>query len=195
MRTLASIDEAKAQKAAGKLVAAERNTQKCDFADFGNSPFDFTADKVVGREICFTTTNGTRAVDVAKDADEMIIAAFSNIDAVVQFCESTDKNIIILCSGWNDRFSTEDTLFAGALTERLIESKSYDISCDATRTALELWQNSKNKLHDYMAQSEHYARLKRNGLEDSVPYCLTENITHVLPRYQKEKGLFTLSNH
>ena len=67
IRTTADIEEAKEYKNNGFLVAAERNTQKCEFADFGNSPFDFTPEKIAGNELIFTTTNGTKAVDTAKD--------------------------------------------------------------------------------------------------------------------------------
>ncbi|MDR2956036.1 MAG: 2-phosphosulfolactate phosphatase, partial [Prevotella sp.] len=60
---VASIEEAKEYKEKGYLVGAERNVKRCDFADFGNSPFDYTPNKVNGKEVVFTTTNGTQAID------------------------------------------------------------------------------------------------------------------------------------
>lgn len=111
-------------KKKGHLVAAERNVKKCDFADFGNSPFDFTHEKVADKEIIFTTTNGTRAIEMALDADEILIGAFSNITTLTNHCNSK-KNVLILCSGWNNRFCLEDTLFAGALTEKLIKTGKF----------------------------------------------------------------------
>ena len=192
VRTVASVLEAKQWQEKGFLVAAERNTQKCDFADFGNSPFDFSPEKVTGKEIVFTTTNGTMAVDTAKDAEEIIIGSFSNISAVAEYCASQNKNITILCSGWNNRFCIEDTLFAGALAEKLSGRMIFLNKSDAVIVAAELWQVAKINLFEYICNSEHYERLKKNGLENSVDYCITNDLAPVLPRFNKKTGVFTL---
>lgn len=192
VRTVATIKEAMQWKEKGVLVAAERNTLKCDFADFGNSPFDFTPEKVRGREIVFTTTNGTMAVETAKSADEIIIAAFSNFDVVAKYCLEKNKNITILCSGWNNRFCIEDTLFAGALVEKLLEAENYSNKSDAVAVAVELWRVAKTNLFEYICTSEHYDRLKKSGNESSVEYCITPDLAPVLPKYNHTTGTFTL---
>lgn len=192
VKTVASIDEAKEWKSKGYLVAAERNTQKVDFADFGNSPFDFTAEKVNGKELVFTTTNGTQAIETAKNADEILIGAFSNINSLSEYCTKSPKNIIILCSGWNNKFCTEDTLFAGALTEKLIEDKKYEFHSDSVITALKLWEISKNDISLVIKSTEHYKRLENNKLTDSVDFCLTKNTTNVVPKYNKLSKCFII---
>lgn len=192
IRTVASVQEAKELKEKGYLVAAERNVKKCDFADFGNSPFDFTVDKVAGKELVFTTTNGTRAVEAALNAGEVLIGAFSNITAVADYCLSCEKNITILCSGWNNRFCVEDTLFAGALVEKLLSCGKFSEKSDAALVSLDLWKLAKADLISYICQTEHYDRLKLNGLENSVEYCLTDDLAPVLPKYDKSEKVFTL---
>lgn len=192
VRTVASVLEAKQWQQKGFLIAAERNTQKCDFADFGNSPFDFLPEKVSGKEIVFTTTNGTMAADTAKNAEEIIIGSFSNISKVAEFCASQNKNITILCSGWNNRFCIEDTLFAGALAEKLRETQNFSNKSDAVTVAVELWQVAKLNLFEYICNSEHFERLKKNGLENSVDYCITNDLAPVLPKFNKKLGVFTL---
>lgn len=192
VKTVASVEEAKKWQKKGFLVAAERNTQKVDFADFGNSPFDFTAEKVNGKELVFTTTNGTQAVETAKKADEILIGAFSNIDSLSDYCKNSDKNIIVLCSGWNNKFCTEDTLFAGALVENLIESKKYTIYSDSAITALKFWEISKNDLSLVIKNTEHYKRLVNNNLTDSVDFCLTANTTNVVPKYNNSLKSFII---
>ena len=117
---VASIEEAQQYKAKGYLVGAERNVKRCDFADFGNSPFDYTEDRVESKEIVFTTTNGTQAIEAAANADILTIGAFSNISALTEFCIQKQKDVMILCAGWNNRFNIEDTLFGGALADRLM---------------------------------------------------------------------------
>ena len=192
VRTVATIDEAMQYKKKGYLVGAERNVKKCDFADFGNSPFDFTSEKVTGKEIIFTTTNGTKAVEVALDADEIVIGAFSNISAIADYCSSKDKNVLILCSGWNNRFCIEDTLFAGALAEKLNKSNKFVSKSDSTLAARELWKIANSDLKSFISKTEHYERLKLNGLENSVEYCLTENTAPVVPVYDKLSKTFII---
>ena len=72
IRPVATVEEAEAYKQAGWLVGAERNVKRCPFADFGNSPFDYTADKVAGKDIVFTTTNGTRAIMAQRYIPEIV---------------------------------------------------------------------------------------------------------------------------
>lgn len=192
VRTVASVQEAKILKSQGYLVAAERNVKKCDFADFGNSPFDFTAEKVADKEIIFTTTNGTQAVEIALDADEIIIGAFSNIESLFYYCLNSKKNVLILCSGWNNRFCIEDTLFAAALTEKLLATNQFEYKSDAVKVTLDLWSVAKKNLKTYICDSEHYGRLKNNGLENSVDYCLTENTTPLVPKFDKNLNCFII---
>ncbi len=192
VRTVSSIEEAMEYKSKGFSVAAERNVKKCDFADFGNSPFDFTPNKVSGKEIVFTTTNGTRAVEMAMNASEILIGAFSNISVLTGYCLSGGKNIMILCSGWNSRFCIEDTLFAGALAERLINNGKYSEKSDSVHAAIEIWKIGKKNLKTYICSSEHYERLKLNGLENSVDYCITDDSAPVLPKYSKARQIFLL---
>ena len=73
IRPVATVEEAQEYKAKGWLVGAERNVKRCDFADFGNSPFDYTPEKVAGKDVIFTTTNGTRAITIAKGSAYRVI--------------------------------------------------------------------------------------------------------------------------
>lgn len=188
---VASIEEAEAYKAKGYLVGAERNVKRCDFADFGNSPFDYTTDKVEGKEVVFTTTNGTQAINIAENAEQLLIGAFSNISYVAEYCLQQQKDIIILCSGWNNRFNIEDTLYGGALAERLI-NKGYTAASDAATVALAMWDKAKLDLRGYINKSEHIKRLEANNLQDSVDYCLTEDTVNIVPIYSKESKRITI---
>lgn len=190
VKTVSTIEEAQEWKQKGFLVAAERNVKKVDFADFGNSPFEFTSEKVKGKELIFTTTNGTQAVEAAKKTDEIIIGAFSNIDAISIYCTNSDKNIFILCSGWNNKFCTEDSLFAGAMVEKLLKTGKYNFISDAVFTSLKLWEISKNDLSLIVKSSEHYKRLENNKLTNSVDFCLTKNTTNFVPKYNKISNCF-----
>lgn len=191
--TVASIEDAKAYKAKGYLVGAERNVKRCDFADFGNSPFDYTEDKVAGQDVVFTTTNGTQAIEMANDANILIIGAFSNIDAVTDFCVNKQKDVIVLCAGWNNRFNIEDSLFGGALARRLVD-RGYTAASDATQVALSMWDEAKTDVRGYINRTEHIKRLEANNLQDSVEYCLTEDTVNLVPVYNKDNKTLIIYN-
>ena len=100
IRPVATVEEAQSYKMKGWLVGAERNVKRCEFADFGNSPFDYLPEKVKGKDVAFTTTNGTRAITIAKSAYRVITGAFINLQAVAEYCLSHKRDVIVLCSGW-----------------------------------------------------------------------------------------------
>ena len=169
IRPVATVEEAEAYKAKGWLVGAERNVKRCSFADFGNSPFDYTAEKVSGKDIVFTTTNGTRAITIAKSAFRVITGAFINLQAVAGYCVRHKRDLVVLCSGWHDKVNIEHTLFGGALTN-----------------ARDMWTGNKANLLAYLDTTDHMGRLKANHLEDAVPYCLTLSITDKVPELSIE---------
>ena len=177
---VASIEEAKGYKAQGFLVGAERNVLRCDFADFGNSPFDYTPDHVRNQEIVLTTTNGTQAINCAANAHSLVIGSFINLTSVVEYCKGERRDVVILCSGWNNRFSIEDTLFAGALVERLSDV-DFDTATDSAIAALLLWQQAKYEPSKFISETEHYQRLKKHNLLDQINFCLSIDLVNGLP--------------
>jgi 2-phosphosulfolactate phosphatase len=184
--TVADIEKAREYKSAGFLVGAERKTRKCDFADFGNSPFDYTRERVEGREVVFTTTNGTMAIEMGQNSKLLFIGTFSNIDALADQCLESSERVVVLCAGWNNRISMEDMLFGGAFAERLSEKGAVTADSDAVRIARVLWQQAKENPLGFLQQSEHYQRLIDNGAEEDAAYCLRENTVSVVPCYDKQ---------
>lgn len=184
--SVADIELAKKYKSDGFLVGAERNARRVDFADFGNSPFEYSPEKVSGKEIVFTTTNGTQAIDVAKNAAHLFIGAFSNIDALVDKCVQSGNRVVILCAGWNNKVNIEDTIFGGFFAEKLSRKADVVFESDAVRMAVEMWKLAKNNPLEYVNNSDHYARLVANGVAGDAEYCFKENTVSVVPRYDKE---------
>lgn len=188
---VASIDEAQEYKTKGYLVGAERNVKRCDFADFGNSPFDYTADIVSGKDVVFTTTNGTQAIDQAADCYCLLVGAFSNISAITDFCIAEKKDVIILCAGWNNRFNIEDSLYGGALAELLI-AKGYESNSDATTVALQMWEEAKLDIRKYISKTEHIKRLEANNLLKDAEYCLELDTVNLVPIFNRESRKLTI---
>ncbi len=190
---VADADEAKALKEAGYLVASEQDGRKHDFADFGNSAFHFTREAIGGKSLVYCTTNGTRALALASGSGEIAIGAFINLGALAQWLCRQGKNVVVLCSGWKNRFCLEDTLFAGALTERLLRSEPFITGCDSAYAALDLWSIASADPVGYLGKAAHRQRLRRLGLDDVLAFSLTIDVTDVVPVYRN--GLITNVNH
>jgi 2-phosphosulfolactate phosphatase len=185
VRPVKSLEEAERAKQQGELVGAERDTIKCDFADFGNSPSDYKPEILNGKTVFFTSTNGTRAIELAStDSTEVLVGAFVNLSAVANYCISSKKDILVLCSGWRNKFNKEDTLFAGALAEILTEKENFTANSDAIKVAMEMWHTAKPNILAYLSDSEHIARLLKWNLQRDIDFCLTIDRLNILPKYE-----------
>jgi len=178
---VAEINETKKYRTLGYKIAGERDGIVIDGADFGNSPFNFTKENVNGEKIVITTTNGTQTIETAKICDTVVLGAFSNINVLADWLNNQKKNIVIFCAGWKNKFNIEDTIFAGALIQRLQSLSSYNVSCDSSIAASDLWSLAKNNVLGYVEKASHRHRLKTLGLDDVLEYCFTEDTTPVIP--------------
>ncbi len=178
---VSGLEELLVYKNKGYLTAAERDGNKVDFADFGNSPTVFLESDLNGKELAYSTTNGTQAVEMAKSSGNIAVAAFVNLKAGSGWLIEQQKNIVILCSGWKNTFSLEDTLCAGALVEILEQSGKFNPICDASGMALSLWQSSKNDLQEVVKKASHYQRLVKLGQLVDLQHCFQLNTSMAVP--------------
>ena len=181
-----SLDDAKSYKENGFLVAAERNGKKVDFADFGNSPFEFTPQNIKDKTIVYSTTNGTNTINIAKKANQIIIASFLNLSSITDYLINQKKDILILCSGWMRNFCIEDTLFAGALSEKLLCSNSLNTECDSSLASIDLWNLAKRDMLKYIKKTFQYKRLIDLGFDEILNYCFQIDITDVIPTLEND---------
>jgi len=124
--------------AAGRaLLAGERGGLPIEGFDLGNSPAEYTADKVAGKQLIMTTTNGTKALLHAASAQRIFVAAFVNLNAVVDALADHDQ-VDLLCAGTDGQITREDVLVAGAMTALLLERGEREIN-DSAAIALDAW--------------------------------------------------------
>jgi 2-phosphosulfolactate phosphatase len=178
---VASHAEARRLKAEGFLVASEKDGVQVDFADFGNSAFSFTADRIAGKTLVYCTTNGTRALEIAKRASSIAIGAFVNISAVTEWLAGQQKHVVILCSGWKNKFCLEDAIFAGALTRRLLDTGLFQSDCDSASASMDLWGVAQGDVLGYIEKAAQRHRLRRLGLDDVIPYSFDHDQVKVVP--------------
>ena len=178
---VSGINEAKEYKRKGYLVAAERDGYVLDFADFGNSPFNFTRDKVEGKTIVYSTTNGTRIIDLASSCYMTVIGTFINFSSLTGWLLKQDHDVILFCAGWKDKFNLEDTICAGAFAEKLLESDSFQTICDSSHAAIDLWRLAKPDSLLYIEKAAQRSRLRDKGLDDCIGYCMTFDTAKSIP--------------
>jgi 2-phosphosulfolactate phosphatase len=185
---VSTIKEAKAFKAKGFLAGGERNGEVVDGFAFGNSPFSYMSEEIRGREIALTTTNGTRAINIAaKQADSIVIGSFLNLGALAEWVVPQGKDVVILCAGWRDRFNMEDSLFAGALTNLLLISGKFYSDCDSANASSLVYRSARRNPLRFLSSCSHRKRLAHLHLEKDVEYCLQTDITTVVPVFNNGK--------
>ncbi|MBX2964328.1 MAG: 2-phosphosulfolactate phosphatase [Cyclobacteriaceae bacterium] len=180
IRPLADLEECRAMRSQGYLTAGERNGEKVEGFDFGNSPFEYMDEKLVGERIAFTTTNGTQAIAKSHRAKEIIIGAFLNLSAVTEYLKKGSNSVLVVCAGWKGKVNLEDTLFAGALVENLKDHIEPD--CDAPLAAQRLYNLAKKDLVDFLKDSSHVKRLNRLNIHKDIAFCVTPDQYSIVPK-------------
>jgi len=164
----------------GYLMAGERGGIKVPEFDMGNSPFEYQGEEVKGKKVAISTTNGSQAIVKSAGAEEIIIGAFLNLEAVSEYILQSKKDVLIHCAGWKGTVNLEDTLFAGALIDECAEEMK-PIG-DAALLAHQLYVGNHENLFSLANQSSHAERLAGFGIEKDLEFCMTENEYTVVPK-------------
>ena len=171
------------------LLAGERDgvrilghlTGGVDF-DLGNSPREFTPDKVKDRLIVMTTTNGTRALRACAKANSILIGSFLNLRTISNWIERENpQNLLIVCSGTHEEASYEDLLAAGALADMVWPGYAAGHIADSAEIARQIFRVMQKDLLSAMQYARNGRRLLANPeLRDDVRACVQrETLTFV----------------
>lgn len=175
----AKLDDCLAMKSKGFFTTGERDGKMVDGFDLGNSPFEYMEPRLKGKKIAFTTTNGTQAIEKSRAAKEVIIGSFLNLSSVVRHLLFGKNNILVVCAGWKGKVNLEDTLFAGAIVDKLKDFIEPD--CDAPLAAQRLYLAAKDDMVKFLSDSSHVKRLARLNIHKDIEFCLTPDQYQVVP--------------
>jgi 2-phosphosulfolactate phosphatase len=184
---VAEVEECAAYREKGSefLLAAERNGEVVEGFDFGNSPFSYTPEKVGGKTVVLTTTNGTHALHLSRAAKKVVIGSFLNLSALSAWLGNQQEDILLVCAGWKNNFNLEDTLFAGAVVEKL-QDADYKLD-DSAIGANDLYLAGRDDINGYLKKSSHSERLKKLGIEADVAFCLQVDQITAIPVLEGDK--------
>ena len=184
-----TVDEAfrlaKPFPAGTTLLGGERGSRKIPGFDFGNSPGEYVAEKVGGKRLILTTTNGTRAFHAVSSAREILVGSFLNVGAAARRCFEMGKDLLLFPSGDEGNFSLEDAVCGGMVIDHLIRQARDSIHLtDAASAAYLLYQQFKQNLIEAFHVSHHGKDLIAKGLEEDLFYCAQVDITDVVPVFK-----------
>jgi 2-phosphosulfolactate phosphatase len=166
------------------ITAGEREGKVIEGLQYGNSPAEYPEVFIEGKTLVITTTNGTKLLHMAltNGCAEVITGSFVNLTSVCDYIISQNKKVVLGCSGWKDRFNLEDTLFAGAVVDRV--RQYFTIRCDSSLMAYEMYKLHEHNMPQFIKHTTHWHRLAAYGLEKDLQYCVTIDAANILPIYK-----------
>jgi 2-phosphosulfolactate phosphatase len=173
VQPVAGVDEAFAlkEKNPAALLAGERGGVALPGFDLGNSPREMTAERVAGRDLIVTTTNGTQALAACRGARAVMTAAFLNLDAVAGRLRDIGPPWMILCAGYEGAFGLDDAIVAGALADAL----------DQDQALVHLYRSVRHELATTLFRCSAGQELVKVGLEADIPLCAELNRFALVP--------------
>ncbi len=172
------------------LLAGERESRLIAGFDLDNSPASFTRERVEGKTLVLTTTNGTRAlIEAAHGSGTVYCAALLNRAAIVDRLAAAEGDARLLCAGNAGALSFEDLLCAGAIVDALVRhNKQLEIS-DAARAAATVFTANARRLTTALASGTHARALVEKGFAADVASCAKIDVSACVPLYAD--GLIT----
>lgn len=164
--------------------------------DFGNSPREFSPEKVQGKTIVITTTNGTRAIKACAQAQAILIGSFLNLRATTNWLkEHLPAHVILVCSGTYEEPALEDILAAGAVCERLWPYYSAGHISDSAEIARRIYPLLQSNLVDAMKHSRNGRRLLSHAeLRDDVWFCVQRETTRIVAGLQPDGSIKVIAS-
>jgi 2-phosphosulfolactate phosphatase len=169
------------------LLGGERDGQRIEGYHLGNSPLEYDAVTVKDRTVILNTTNGTSALSHARHAEHLVVGCLLNAATIVDFVRSTGLPTTIVCAGWRNRVSLEDTLCAGLFLYNLWGGIEPDTVSDTAHIAFTQYANDRANLAQALNRSHHARWLSQAGYADDVEYSFQIDAVPVLPYYDDSR--------
>jgi 2-phosphosulfolactate phosphatase len=162
------------------LLCGEKDGEKIEGYDLGNSPLEYTPGLVKGKTIILNTTNGTKALMRASHARHIVVGSFLNLGQIVEYLKDKER-IILVCAGWRGRLSLEDLLCAGNIIYELTSGELPETAFDGAKVAFGLYEKFGDDIEKTVQSSNHAHRLQDIVGTDDLSYCSRVNVMNVLP--------------
>ncbi len=167
------------------LLGGEREGQKVEGFDLGNSPFEYNSGVAENKSIILATTNGSAALIKGNDAEYCLSCSFLNASAILNKILQIKNHISIICAGNKGGFSLEDALCGGMMVDKLMESGGkFNPVNDAAIVSRELYLSHKDDIAGALRQSDHGKFLESIGFGKDVEFCASIDELDTVPMLQ-----------
>lgn len=164
------------------LLAGERGAERAAGFDLGNSPAEYGRERVKGKTVVLTTTNGTRTFQAASEARAIIACSFLNAVAAARWLTGTGLDILIMCAGRQGRFCLEDCVGSGMLIDRVLNISDDSIECsDAARAAHTLFTAYRDDPLRMLRGCEWGREIIHKGFGADLEICAQVDLTDIVP--------------
>jgi 2-phosphosulfolactate phosphatase len=163
------------------LMSGEKNGVTIEGYDLGNSPLEHTGEVVKGKTIILNTTNGTKAIRRCSLADQIIVGSFLNLNAIVDYLQNLDDEVLLVCAGWRGRLSLEDILCAGNIIYELCGGNLPTEARDGAKVAFGLYEKFGDDIENSIKSSNYAVRLHDIVSKEDLEYCCQRSNTDILP--------------
>lgn len=173
--TTTTVEEAKKlaqQIGENTILAGERHGFKIQGFQLGNSPLEFTPQRVKGRIIILTTTNFTQVANTVKNNSHVLVGCLINAQSVAQkakgIAQETGKPITIIHVGRLNQYAHEDYITAQTI-KKYIQDK-----------------NPPKNMQQKIFKTPNAKYLIQIGFQKDVEYCSQLNTTTTVPFYKNQ---------
>jgi len=167
------------------IIGGERGGLKVSGFDLGNSPREYHPEKVKGKKIILTTTNGTRVLTQVREAKRILVCALVNITAVARELVRVKDDVLIACAGIEGNFSLEDFVVAGMLVGKLTEFIPQNLKkSEAAEAAEILYRFYRPNLLGLFQRVRGGQSLIDIGLGEDLKFCAQIDLYPLVPRFK-----------
>jgi 2-phosphosulfolactate phosphatase len=167
------------------VLGGERGSRRIEGFDLGNSPKEYHGEKVRGKRLILTTTNGTKAFHAVSSGKKVLVGSFLNIAAVAARCFELNQDLFVYLSGDQGNFSLEDTVCGGMLIDRIVKKVGKSILLtDASLSAHILFQKFEGNIVESFYLSQHGRSLVDQGFEEDLRSCSQVDVTNLVPVFR-----------
>lgn len=165
------------------VVGGERGCNIVPGFDVGNSPFEYTGERVNGKTVIVSTSNGTNAICGVSKAKKVYIGAMSNSRACAKCAAQSDNDVLFVCSGTNGMISADDCIACGSIISHMLDAGTDCSLSDFAMICTELYKAWRDGRFDLL-KTYHCGRLIALGYGKDVDFCLTEDTTQLVPVFE-----------
>lgn len=167
------------------LLCGEIGGLKVGGFDLGNSPLEYTQEVVEDKVLIYSTSNGSVAVKGLADAEDVLIGAFINANAVASRICALERDVLLVCAGTKGVFSTDDTIAMGCIIDRMLQVDESIETDDLGKVALKLYRDTRMDVMTALEGSSQYDFLQQLQMLDDLEYCTREDMFDVVPAYRE----------